>query len=419
MKRKKLFTPPHLYDAGGSLARQWFVEFGVRNPLSGTMERKRYGKGFAELKTKKARYEYADTLIKQFTAKLKNGWTPSDDDKIVYSDELAYHETARIYGRKRKANKNIRYYASDFLKQVKGTRAKKSHETYQSHIRKFTGWLEKTKQIDNDITAIDKTVIKKFFSYLIIDLKLARKTIKNYRITLGRLFHYLIERDLLIEYPMPKIDLPEPGIDHSAAPILDNDILKILPILREEDPQLYLGALLQYFCFIRPGDELLKLKVGHINFQSRTVKIPPNISKNREGRVVDIPEQLYNLLIEYGIQNYGKDIFVIGPYARPGIRSIGHNTLRVRFNKIRDKLGLSHTYKWYSFNHTGAGKLLESGATFIELMHQLGHSDIQSTIRYVKKHFGDRSDHIRHKFPTPPGMIIHSQQKWTENISPN
>jgi site-specific recombinase XerD len=80
------------------------------------------------------------------------------------------------------------------------------------------------------------------------------------------------------------------------------------------------------------------------------------------------------------------------------------NTLRERFNKYRDRLNLSPSYKWYSFKHTGAGKLLESGASIAELMNQLGHTDIASTYRYIRQHFGERSEHVRNNFPNPPGL---------------
>lgn len=418
MRRKKLFTAPHLNDAGGNLSKPWFVEVGYRDPRDGKMKRKRYQEEFTPIRTKKARYELAEKMIKDFTKKLNCGWIPPDDEKIIYVDELQYHEAARIYGRKRKANKNIRFYASEYMKKVKGTKAPKTHKTYQAQIRKFTGWLEKNDLIDNDLSTIEKPLIGKFFDYLILDLKLSRKTIKNYRISLGKFFHHLMEDKLLTEYPIPKIELPEPGEDHSAMQMFDHDMMKLLPAMKREDPQLYLAAMMQYFCFVRPGDELLSLRVKHINFNARTIRIPSNIAKERDSRVVDLPEQLYLLLIEYGIHTFEGEMYVIGRHGRPGPLRLGDNTLASKFRKIRDKLHLNKSYKWYSFKHTGAGKLLASGATIIELMNQLGHTDIESTYRYIKQHFGERSEHVRNKFPTPPGMEK-TKNNWMSGLNLN
>jgi len=422
MKRQKLFRPPYLYDAGGDLSKSWWVELGYRDPRDGQMKRKRYQDGFAELKTKKARVAFADELINSLSAKLNRGWIPPDDERenqIVYSDELEYHQAAQVYGRRRKTNKNIRFYASEYIILIKNSKAKKTFESYRGKIRAFIAWLEKNKLIDNDLSTFDNAIILKFFDHLIIDEKLAAETIIKYKVNISQLFDFLVERKVLKESPVSNIIIPETDEDFGAVPFLDEDLKRILPVIKDEDPQLYLAALLQYFCFIRPGDELLTLTVKQINFSSRTIFIPKNIAKKRTARNIDIPNQLFDVLMEFGIHTCGKELFVIGPFGRPGTRRIGVNTLRVRFNKFRDCLGLSTSYKWYSFKHTGAGKLMESGATIVELMNQLGHTDIASTYRYVRKHFGERSEHVRNKFPDPPGLEMTKRVKWYDGITLN
>jgi len=407
MKRQKLFRTPYLYDAGGDVKKQWWIEFGYRDPADGVMKRKRYKEGFAALRTKKARYEFAEEEIKNITAKLLQGWTPLQDStiQVVYVDELEYHQAAQVYGRNRKANKNIRFYASEYVAVQKNTKAKKTYESYRGKLREFVSWLEKEKLIDNDISTFNHSIFIKFCDHLIGERNLARPTVEKYIITINNFFQFLIERKILNTNPLGKIELPEGGEDFSAIPFMDEDMKKLLPLLRTEDPQLFMASMLQYFCFIRPGDELLKLKLNQINFSARTIHIPKHVAKKRVSRTVDIPEQMFEILVDQGVLNYGKDLFLIGPYGRPGTRPIGYNTLRERFNKYRERLGLTELYKWYSFKHTGAGKLLESGATIIEIMNQLGHTDIASTYRYIRRHFGERSEHVRTKFPNPAGFV--------------
>jgi len=406
MKRQKLFRAPRLFDQGGDLQKPWWIELGYRDPIDGKMKRKRYQEGFAQL-TKKERYKFAEEQIDNLTAKLLKGWIPPDDTntQIVYVDELEYHQAAQTYGRKRKANKNVRFYASEFVTLQKNTKAKKTYESYRGKLREFVAWLEVKKLVDNDLSSFSHVLILEFFDHLIVDRKLASPTVGKYKITLDRFWQYLIDRKIVFESPIGKIELPESGEDFSAIPFLDEDLSQILPLMRAEDPQLFLAAMLQYFCFIRPGDELLKLRLNQINFAARTIHIPKHIAKKRVERTIDMPEQIYTILVEQGIRNFGKDIYLIGPYGRPGLRPVGYNTLRERFNKIRNKAELTDLYKWYSFKHTGAGKLLESGATIVEIMNQLGHTDIASTYRYIRRHFGERSEHVRTKFPDPPGFV--------------
>lgn len=419
MIRKKLFRAPYLYNNGGDLSKPWWIEFGFRDAKTGKMVRKRYLEGFAELRTKKARIEYAEKRIKEIIVKLERGWVPTDDsEKVVYEDEIDYHQAAVVYGRRKESNKSIRFYASEYITLVKNTKAKKTFESYRGKIRELIAWLEKNNLVTNDLVTFDSKVIHQFFDHLIIERKLAGVTIEKYKLNISAFFNYLIERKVLNEQPVPKISIPETGEDFSAVPFHDDDMVKILQSIRDEDPQLYLAAMLQYFCFIRPGDELLTLKVKQINFTTRTIHIPKDIAKKRRERVMDIPQQLFDLLLEHGIQRLNKEMYVIGPTGRPGFMKIGQNTLRNRFNVHRDRLELNAQYKWYSFKHTGAGKLLESGATIVEIMNQLGHTDIASTYRYVRRHFGERSEHVRTKFPDPPGMQkpIIAKQNWMEGV---
>jgi integrase len=241
---------------------------------------------------------------------------------------------------------------------------------------------------------------------LITDRQLARATVEKYKITISGFWDYLIENSVATDNPVGKIDVPETDEDFAAIPFLDDDLELIMPVMRDEDPQLFMAAMLQYFCFIRPGDEMLKLQLRHVNLAARTIHLSKAIAKKRVERTIDIPDQMFRILISQGIHNFGKDMFIIGKWGRPGKEPIGYNTLRNRFNKIRDRLQLTDMYKWYSFKHTGAGKLLESGATIAEIMNQLGHIDIASTYRYIRRHFGERSEHIRTKFPDPPGLKI-------------
>lgn len=405
MKRLKLYREPKLHDAGGNMSAQWWVEIAYRDPRDEKLKRKRYKSGFQKLKTRKARYEHARVLMSELTDKLNAGWNPMDDiEKVVYLDELEYHQAARIYGRRREGIKSLRYWGSEYITLMKGTKAKKTHESYRGKIRFFISWLEKEKMADNCPSTFKSEILTRFFDHLIMDLSLAGPTVEKYRMTIGSFFNYLESRKVIKKFTMPSVVIPEVSEDFAAIPFLDDDLEHLLDTIREEDPQLYLAALLQYFCFIRPGAELLTLKVGQIDFSKRTIFIPKNIAKKRVARTMDLPNQLYEVLVEHGISRYPKEMNVIGDFGRPGFNGLGYNTLRMRFNKFRDRLKLTKKYKWYSFKHTGAGKLLESGATIAELMNQLGHSDITSTYHYIKRHFGERSEHVRTKFPSPPGM---------------
>ena len=402
---KKPFRVPHLNNMNADPSKNWFVEYGFRHPVTGKIVRKRTGEGLTADIPQQDREKNARKLIVELTAKLQRGWTPLDEsDVVVYDDVLMYAQAARVYSRKRVGVKDIRFYSNQFVASMDQTKAKKTFESYNGKMRTFTTWLEKNKKIDLLPEQIDNGIIIDYFDYLINDQKLAGRTIDKYKVVMNKFFTHLISREVIAQNPVFGIEIPEIAEDYSARPFADDDLAKIMPIMRQTDPQLFLAAMFQYFCFVRPGDELLEMKISQINFTDWKIFIPKSVAKKRRERNIDIPAQLMELMMQHNLHLYGKDLYVFGRNRTPGPKPVGYNTLRVRFNVIRDDKNLSAEYKWYSFKHTGAGKLLKSGATIVELMHQLGHTDMASTYRYVKRHFGIESKHVMHAFPSPPGF---------------
>jgi site-specific recombinase XerC len=76
--------------------------------------------------------------------------------------------------------------------------------------------------------------------------------------------------------------------------------------------------------------------------------------------------------------------------------------LRFRFNKYRDKFGLSKDVKFYSWKHIGASYLVHSKVVdILQLKEHLRHSNLSATQHYVKKIIGDKNEAIRTQFPNP------------------
>ncbi len=71
-----------------------------------------------------------------------------------------------------------------------------------------------------------------------------------------------------------------------------------------------------------------------------------------------------------------------------------------RFNEFRDKLKLPISIKLYSWKHSGAQELAAQGASIYELQRHLRHRDLTTTEMYLKKRIGQRSNMIKHNFPS-------------------
>lgn len=396
-QREVIATIPKLCEG-----KEWYVYFSVRNPRTGRMERQKIRRGFNELKTYAQKREHGQKLINQYSELLKNGWTPWSDSDKIYEDQIQYKNESEIFGYLKRSNNCTRKLSSEFLLYKQGALKEKTYSSYQSKMRIFTLWLEKNGFGKYDITAINNKIILNFFDYIINTRNLDKVTVTTYKIKIKAFFDFLIRKKYINNNPVYDIPAARKKVDAAPKPITPDDLKKLLVCIQKDDPQLYLACMMQYYCAIRPGTELRLLKIKHIDFYSGKITINIIDSKAPRQDVIQIPRQLHELITTvYQLQNFNKEFYIFGRKGTPGYEELGKNTLRNRFNKFREKLKLSKEYKFYSFKHTGAGLLLDSGVTFKDLMDHLRHHDIESTYHYIRKHKGTTNEKIKNHFPDP------------------
>lgn len=396
----RIATKPYLVESEKS---GWYVYVSVRDYRTGKLRNKKIRRGFKQLQTVEEKRKWGNVLIQEYTKKIKKGWVPWEDKASIYEDEINYQNENLRYSKLRKSTSTIRRVLSDFLSDKKLSLKKKTYATYQSKLRVFNKFIDDNKYSKYDIGLINNDIIQQFFRYLIEGKGLDRRSIKNYKVVLSMYFIYAIKRKLIIVNPVYDIPRGRKIRDATPAPIIPTDLKLLFTRIEKEDPQLYLACLMQYFCAIRPGEELQSLKIKDINFWNQTIHVASVYAKTSLSRTISIPEQLYSIMMEkYRLHCYDKEFYVFSKTRKPGPDKIGINTLRVRFNAFRDALGLSKDYKFYSCKHTGAGMLIEKGGLNIkDLQEHFGHLDVNSTIEYLKKFRGTTREKIRHNFPDP------------------
>lgn len=405
MKRLKLVILPRLHDT----SEPWFVFYSYRNPKTGKMNRFKISKGFKNLNEKQRRL-HAQKLINEYTKKLKGGWNPFDEEGVIYEDHLQYANIRKVYGKQRKSNLTLRYFLSEFAGELKNRVCKKSYESYQSKIRLFAQWLDKKGIGDNDISAITSDVILEFLDYLFTERHLSGRTIQKYGVNLRQFFKYLIKRKRIYHNPMPEMPKYPNTVDKSARPIRQGDLVKLKQAIINTDPQLWLAIQMQFYCAIRPGNEMLNMRINWIDFDAGTITIPAfenfngeyeGRAKNRITETVVIPTQFLAVIKkDYLLHQYHGELYVFSHNGMPGNTRLGKNNLRNRFNRYRDALGLSKEYQFYSSKHTGGVNAHRNGVPIKDIQRQMRHKDLATTDHYLNKMMAVESDHLRNHYPT-------------------
>jgi integrase len=400
MKNEIMIKLPVLFDAGGDLSKKWYILFYVRNPRTNKLERQRIYKGINDVHTIEGRYELGNKMLKHWTEKLQAGWSPLADQNIVYADNLEFQSYIKNYRNSKSKNGTFRFFASKYIDYVKNNIEESTIATYRSKLRLFDAWLEANSLNEVDLSVINNQVMVKFFTFIIEVRKLSKVSLKNYTKLLAMVFNYVKkERPQLIN---PVYDLPETKRinDNTPQPIQQIDILKFAKVLKEGDPQLWLGCCFLYYCFIRPGKELRLLKIGDIDFGRGTLRVSPENAKSVE-RIVGIPDEFLNELRDYyQLHIFNRNYFVFSKDGLPGDSFIGKNNLRQRFVKIRKEMNMPEMYKFYSWKHTGNVRAEKSGITLRELQEHNGHANMKTTENYLKNKIRKESERVIKHFPS-------------------
>ncbi len=256
MRPKKDIIWPHLNNADGNINKDWYVEFSLRNPDTGKMERKRIYDGFNDLDTYELRMDHARNLIQDYTERIKNGQI-STLKMIEYEDELMF-DTNTFKSRKRLGKENtFVVLASEFFKYKRSEVSKKSMQSYKSKLRAFENYLEKKNLHEKQINLIDNNIIVNFLKNLADEDDLSRLTIEKYQQMLHSFFVFLVSVKK-INMANPVLNVPRIGrvVDESAPALPIETRRSLQKKIEKEDPQLWLACSMQYYCAIRPGTEL-------------------------------------------------------------------------------------------------------------------------------------------------------------------
>lgn len=385
-KKQAIIIFPHLNDCGGDLSQKWYVEYKWRVPGEPELRKERVYKGIYA-GTEVERRKQAAKIIKEKTKWLKSGGHLQGNEKKVYADELMYRNEAKMYHKESERVVTTRTNLSEYLRWKKQRLNSKSYLDYVSKLRIFNHWLELKKLDVVSIRNITRQHIVDFTVYLSEESGLSRLTIKKYVQIVHSFFDFELEQNRIQFNPAEKIKIIGKVVDNAAIPFQADERARLKAAIEKTDPQLWLACQIQYYCAVRPGTELRLMKVGWIDFDRKKLRIPSPEAKSSRVDLIDIPPFLMEGLEH--LRNYSSDLYVFGQYGRPNFNAVGKNTLRNRFNKFRDDLGISPDRKFYSWKHTGAIQLLDNGAQPHQIQEHLRHRSFATTETYLKNKAGN------------------------------
>lgn len=297
---------------------------------------------------------------------------------------------------------------SDFLPEKKIQVCHKAYLSYTRAAHIFGEWLGTKGLSDKPIHKITTQDISDFSVY-VAGLKYDRPTCAKFIMNIKVIFKYARKRGELDVLPFDRdlIVLPKKGKDRSAALIPTETLPDLLEDIKKSDPQLFLACMLEFYCGVRPGREIRLIRVRNFDLTSGVLTVDAELSKNGRVGKITMSDDLIQICRDYGLAGADPNLYVFGKNKHLDTRPLSENMLRFRFNKYRDKFGLSKDVKLYSLKHVGASYLVHSKIVdILQLKDHLRHSNLSATEHYVKRILGDKNEAIKTMFPNPMNRMI-------------
>ena len=209
--------------------------------------------------------------------------------------------------------------------------------------------------------------IESFKEWLKIERKLKNSNINRYLEILSKMFNLGIDNGLISQNPVSK------------AKKLLEDNHKVRFLTKDEEDRLY-KALPEFLKSIvttalqtgmRKG-EILNLKWSNIDFEYGFIELLK--TKSGKARKIPISDKLKQVLNKQDKNN--QYVFMNPETGLPYV------DIKKSFNKAMEKAGIKN-FRFHDLRHTVATRLVEKGIDLLVVMDILGHSKIETTMRYL------------------------------------
>jgi integrase len=289
------------------------------------------------------------------------------------------------HGHKFEAVKLQNTFSTYFAERCKHLRTKTKF-TYQTKVNLFIDYCQK-KRIDN-LASINKRLAVAFLD----SINKSATTKNSYRNTLRTFFEDFRKDKLVAENPfanIPKV----PEARRGKFPFSEGQTKQLKAIIEAEAPVLWIGCVLSYYCFIRPGEARM-LRVEDVNLDEDFILLHASISKNKKTQAVSIPAALKPILADW-LLNQPQNHYIINR----GPETVGRDFLNKQHKKILKRLGFSNRFSFYSWKHTGAFAAVKAGIGLKDLQMQMRHHSLDQLNEYLREMGVLESVTLKKNFP--------------------
>lgn len=243
-----------------------------------------------------------------------------------------------------------------------------TYKNYSRNVKKFLMFCNRP------IEELDETDVRRFLENLIVEKKLAPRSVNQHSAAIRFFFAVGLNRHMnYLQIPLMKVPKDLPDI------LSREEIYALINVCENAKHKALL--LLAYGSGLRSG-EIVSLKVKDID--SKKMRIFVKGGKSKRDHYAIMSQQALVALRDYWRiyrPNSPDD------YLFPDMKNIGHLTraaLALAFDNCSKKIGVTKKVSPHSLRHAFATHMLEDGVDIFKIKELLGHSRINSTMVYLR-----------------------------------
>jgi integrase len=366
-----------LKDRNGDLSKRWYIEFYCLNATTGKLQRYPIYIA-AKYKTGAERTKFAKELIIEINKKLRQGYMVDS-----FENELTISELE---------SKDIMLLPA-FIKAIVILKAArkvgKSQNAYDTVSNIFHKFLEINKFTDLKISEFTSYHSQLYSNYMIVDRKNSNTTRNGMYNQTKAVFEYFIRLQYIDKNPFNEGNFQERKSISNLGFTLEQK-QRIEEYMLENDIRLYYYTRFIYYLGTRV-QETLELKVADIDFGRQTIRLPEDTAKSSVTVFQPIPEPLWELIIELGLNKLQRNHYIFGENLETGSKRSYANYPYNKHRKILDTLCIYDNtkrskYTLYSWKGTGADRAIAENPDMdiLEIKGHLRHKKLDTTQTYVK-----------------------------------
>lgn len=243
--------------------------------------------------------------------------------------------------------------------------SKRTHQTYLYIIRSLSSYFN----LPPD--QIQAKQLQDYFVYLVQQKGLSSSSCRLH--LNGIRFFYL----QVLHWPQFDIPIVIPKVQQRIPELLTRaEVHQIITACSNEKHRVML--LTCYGCGLRVS-ELVQLKVKDIDGERQLLRIEQG--KGAKDRMVLIAPSLLNKLRHYWHYHHPK--YWLFPNANTPKLHLSVTTIQKQFRRAKQATGITKAGGIHALRHAYATHQLENGIAITQLKQQLGHKNLQSTLRYI------------------------------------